>query len=154
MLNLLHLLAILTIAACLYVLRREASGVSQSRGHLLLAPPLAFACTMLMIGLTEPNLQQPYILRGAIAVGLVLGAIRGWLMAIDIDPLWSTVRLPDGRDGLAIGIFLATVLVLTTIAPLVSSRSIAYVPYGTATVALGAGFLCARAITVYLRSRG
>lgn len=107
-----------------------------------------------MSGLTEPHLQQPYMLRGAIAAGLAVGALRGWLIAVEIDPLWSTVRLPGGGDGLAMGILLATILLLTIIAPLVSSHSDTYVPYGTAAVAFGAGYLCARAMAVYLRSRG
>ena len=37
-------------------------------------------------------------------------------------------------------------------APLVSQGQ-SYVPYATAVVAFGAGFLSARAVTVYLRTR-
>ena len=59
MLNLLHLLAVLAIAACLYAQSREARGISQSRGYLMVPPPLAFGCAIVMIGLTEPTLQQP-----------------------------------------------------------------------------------------------
>ena len=95
MLNLLHLLAVLAMAGCLYALWREAPGISQSRGHLMVAPPLAFGCALLMISLTEPDLQQPDVLRIAMAAGVLLGTARGWLMAVDIDPLWSTVRLPS-----------------------------------------------------------
>lgn len=154
MLNLLHLLAVLTIAGCLYALWREARGISQSRGHLMVAPPLAFGCVLLMIGLTEPDLQQPELLRAAIGGGLLLGAVRGWWMAIDIDPLWSTVRLPGGRDGFWVAILLAMVVVLVTAVPLVLPQSEYYVPYGTAAVAAGAGFISTRAVAVYLRSRG
>jgi hypothetical protein len=153
MLNLLHLLAVVAIAGCLYALWREARGISQSRGHLAVAPPLAFACLLLMIGLSEPQAQQPDILRGAIVAGVALGAARGWFMAVDVDPLWSTVRLPGGRDGLLVGILLAIVIALATTAPLISAHSEAYVPYATAAVALGAGFLSARALAVYLRTR-
>jgi hypothetical protein len=106
-LNLLHLLAALTIAACLYALWREARGVSQSRGHLMVPPPLAFGCALLMIGLTEPDRQQPDALRIAIAAGILLGTARGWFMAVDVDPLWSTVRLPSGSDGFWLAILLA-----------------------------------------------
>lgn len=154
MLNLLHLLAAVAIAGCLYALWREARGVSQSRGHLMVPPPLAFGCALLMIGLTEPDLQQPDVLRSAIVAGILLGAARGWFMAIDIDPLWSTVRLPGGSDGFWVAILLAFVIVLAAAAPLVSTQGRSYVPYAAAAVALGAGFLSARAVTVYLRTRG
>jgi hypothetical protein len=35
----------------------------------MVTPPLAFACAMLMIGLTEPDLRHPDMLRSAIAAG-------------------------------------------------------------------------------------
>ena len=152
MLNLLHLLAALAIAACLYALWREARGVSQSRGHLM-APPLAFGCVLLMIGLTEPDRQQPDVLRIAIAAGVLLGTARGWFMAVDIDPLWSTVSLPSGSDGFWVAILLAFAVVVATTAPLVATQGQSYVPYAAAAVAFGAGFLSARAVTVYLRTR-
>ena len=153
MLNLLHLLAVLTMAGCLYALWREARGISQSRGHLMVPPPLAFGCVLLMIGLTEPDLQQPDVLRTAIAAGILLGTARGWFMSVDIDPLWSTVRLPSGSDGFWMAILLAFVVVMAAAAPLVSTQSLSYVPYATAAVAFGAGFLSARAVAVYLRTR-
>lgn len=154
MLNLLHLLAALSIAGCLYALWREARGISQSRGHLMVPPPLAFGCALLMIGLTEPDLQQPDLLRLAIAAGVVLGVARGWFMAVDVDPLWSTVRLPSGSDGFWVAILLAFVIVMAAAAPLLSTEGQSYVPYAAAAVAFGAGFLSARAVTVYLRTRG
>lgn len=152
--NLLHLLAALAIAGCLCALWREARGNSLSRGQLMVAPPLAFACAMLMIGLTEPDLRQPDMLRSAIVAGSLLGGARGWFIAVDMDPLWSTVRLPRGGDGFRVAILLALLLALATIAPLVSaSHGQTFIRYATAAVALGAGFLSARAVTVYLRTR-
>ena len=152
--NLLHLLAVLAIAACLYALWREARGIAQSRGFLMVPPPLAFGCAILMIGLIEPGLQQPHLLRLAIAAGILLGAARGWFMAVDMDSLWSTVRLPGSNDGFLVAILLAFLVVVAAVAPLVLAQGHAYVPYATAAVALGAGFLSARAVTVYLRTRG
>jgi hypothetical protein len=153
-LNLLHLLAALAIAACLCALWREARGFSQSRGFLMLPPPLAFGCALLMIGLTEPHLQRPDELRIAIAAGILVGAARGWFMAVDIDPLWSTVRLPSGSDGFWMAILLAFAIAVAAAAPLVSTQGQSYVPYAATAVAFGAGFLSARAVTVYLRTRG
>ncbi len=119
----------------------------------MVAPPLAFACVLLMIGLTEPDLQQPNVLRIAIVAGALLGAARGWFMAVDMDPLWSTVRLPGGSDGFWMAILLAFVVAMAAAAPLVSTQGKSYVPYATAAVAFGAGFLSARAVAVYLRTR-
>jgi hypothetical protein len=119
----------------------------------MVPPPLAFGCALLMIGLTDPDLQQPDELRIAIATGALLGIARGWFMAVDIDPLWSTVRLPGGSDGFWVAILLAFVIVVAAAAPLVSTQGQSYVPNAAAAVAFGAGFLSARAVTVYLRTR-
>ena len=82
------------MAGCLYALWREARGISQSRGHLMVAPPLAFGCALLMIGLTEPRLQQPDVLRIAIAAGVVLGVARGWFMARRVSRTCPMLRPP------------------------------------------------------------
>ncbi len=75
-----------------------------------------------MISLTEPDLRQHDVLRIAIAVGIMLGMARGWYMAVDIDPLWSTVWLPSGSDGFWLAMLLALVIVLATAAQLVSAQ--------------------------------
>src|SRR5205085_820225 len=120
---------------------------------LMVPPPLAFGCALLMIGLTDPDLQQPDELRLAIAAGVLLGTARGWFMAVDVDPLWSTVRLPSGSDGFWMAMLLAFAVIMAAAAPLVSTQGQSYVPYATAAVVFGAGFLSARAVTVYLRRR-
>jgi hypothetical protein len=54
------------------------------------------------------------------------------------------VRLPSGRDGFWVAILLAFVVAVAAAAPLVSKQGQSYVPYATAAVALGAGFLSGR----------
>ena len=154
MLNLLHILAAATLAGCLVVLSGEARGVSRSRGYLMVPPVLAAAAALLTIGLTEPDLRQPQVLRLAIGLGAAVGVVRGWFMTVDIDPLWSTVRLPTGRDGFWMAAALVALLLAATAAPLIASGGAELVPYASAAVAFGAGFLSGRAALVYLRTRG
>jgi hypothetical protein len=52
-----------------------------------------------------------------------------------------------------LAILLAFVVAMAAAAPLVSTQGRSYVPYAAAAVAFGAGFLSARAVTVYLRTR-
>jgi hypothetical protein len=49
---------------------------------------------------------------------------------------------------------LAFSVAVAAAAPFVSTQGQSYVPYAAIAVALGAGFLAARAVTVYLRTRG
>lgn len=152
--NLLHVLAALALAGCLRILSREARGVSRSRGFLMLPAPLALGATLLMFGLGDPGQRQADLLRIALAIGAVLGLLRGWFVAVEVDPLWSTVRLPGGSDGFWSAAAMLALLVLATALPLASTTLVAAVPFATAGVGLGAAFLSARAATVYLRTRG
>jgi hypothetical protein len=151
MFNLLHVLAAVALAGCLWVLSREARGVARSRGFLMLPAPLALGAAVLTMGFTEPGLRQADLLRLAIGAGAVLGLLRGWFMSVDVDPLWSTVRLPGGSDGFWTATAMLALLVIATALPLVSAA--AAVPFATAGVALGAMFLSVRAATIYLRTR-
>ena len=65
----------------------------------------------------------------------------------------STVRLPSGNDGFWVAILLTFAMVVAAAAPLVSTQGQSYVPYAADAMAFGAGFLSARAVTVYLRTR-
>ena len=144
----------MALAACLWILSREARGVSRSRSYLILPAPLAIGAALLMMGLTEPGQRQADLLRLALAVGAGLGLLRGRFVTVEIDPLWSTVRLPGGSDGFWSAAAMLALLALATALPLVSAALADGVPYATAAVALGAAFLSARAATIYLRTRG
>ena len=63
------------------------------------------------------------------------------------------MRLPSGSDGFWVAMLLVFAIVVAAAAPLVSTEGPSYVPYAAAAVAFGAGFLSARAVMVYLRTR-
>ena len=152
--NLLHVLAALALATCLWTLSREARGVARSRGFLMLPTPFALGAALLMVGLSDPGQREANQLRLALGLGAALGLLRGWFVAVEIDPLWSLVRLRGGSDGFWSAAAMLGLLLLATAMPLASSTLAGTVPYATAGVALGAAFLTARATTVYLRTRG
>lgn len=152
MLNLLHLLALLIVSVCLYVLGREWRGERQSRGQLLLAPILAFACAFVMIGFAAAEDRRPDLLRVALALGGVLGAIRGLFMEIEVDQ-WTMVNLPSGRDSFVVGGAIALAVAVAALAPFAGPVGRDVPACATAAAALGATFLGGRALVVYLRSR-
>lgn len=150
--NLLHLVAVAAIAACLYVSLPEWQRRRRSRGVLMLAPLLAFICAFVMIGFSPAESREPTLLRTALAVGLLLGAMRGAFMKIDVDS-WGMVQLSWPRDGQAVTVVIALVVAAATVAPLLSGSAGALVPYATCVAALGATFLSGRALAIYVRSR-
>ncbi len=151
-LNLLHLLAVSAIAACLYVSLPEWQGRSRSRSLLLVPPALAFICVYVMMGFVAPENREPWLLRAALGLGLALGVIRGLFIKSDIDE-FGLVRLPGARDGLLVTMVIAAAMVAATLAPLVTEQAVAWVPYATSLAGLGATYLSGRAVVAYLRTR-
>ena len=151
-LNLLHLLAVAAIAACLYVSLPEWQGRPRSRGFLLVPPVLAFICTYIMMGFVAPESREPWLLRAALGLGLVLGVVRGLFIKSDIDE-FGLVRLPGATDGLFATVMVTTAMVTAIMAPLLIGHAAAWVPYATSLAGLGAAYLSGRAVIVYLRTR-
>ena len=151
-LNLLHFLAVAAIAACLYVSLPEWQARPRSRSLLLVPPVLAFICVYIMMGFVAPEHREPWLLRGALATGLVLGVIRGFFIKADIDE-FGLVRLPGASDGLFTTVVITTAMVAATLAPLVIEQAATWVPYATSVAGLGATYLSGRAVAVYLRTR-
>ena len=140
------------ITACLYVSLPEWRGRPRSRGFLLLPPVLAFMCAYVMMGFVAAENREPWLLRGALAAGLVLGVIRGYFVRPEVDE-FGLVRLPGASDGLFFTLVIATVMIAATLAPLVMERAATWVPYATSVAGLCATYLSGRAIVVYLRTR-
>ena len=154
-LNILHVLAIAGAFGAAYALRRESQGRSVTMGHLFAAPACALGVAFLLLALTEFAWRQPNLWVGALGLGLALGAVRGWLMPLEVDRLWDRVRLGRPRDGLWIGSLLAIVAVATlAIDVAVQVGAGPYDLVGDLVAATCAGFLSGRAALLWLRSLG
>jgi glucose-6-phosphate-specific signal transduction histidine kinase len=146
------LLAVVVMAACLYVSVPEWQERARSRSLLLVPPVLAFICAYVMMGFVSPENREPWLLRSAMAIGAALGVARGFFLKADVDN-YGLTRLPGARDGMPITLVIAAALAVAIVAPLVSAPASAWVPYATSVAALGATYLSGRAVVVYLRTR-
>lgn len=113
---------------------------------------LAFICAYIMMGFVAPESREPWLLRAALGLGLVLGVIRGLFIRADIDE-FGLVCLPGARDGLLVTLVITAAMVAATLAPLVSEHAFAWVPHATSLAGLGATYLSGRAVVAYLRTR-
>ena len=105
-----------------------------------------------MMGFVTPENREPWLLRTALAVGFVLGIVRGFFINAEVDS-YGLVRLPGARDGLLATLAIAAAMIAATLAPLVIGSAAAWVPYATSLAGLGATYLSGRAVAVYLRTR-
>lgn len=140
------------IAACLYVSLPEWQGRSRTRSLLLVPPVLAFVCAYIMMGFVTPENREPWLLRGALAAGLILGIARGLFIRAEVDN-YGLARLPGARDGLIVTLAITAAMIVATFAPFIIEGAAAWVPYATSVAGLGATFLSGRAVAVYLRTR-
>jgi hypothetical protein len=130
----------------------EWQGRSRTRSLLLVPPVLAFVCAYIMMGFVTPENREPWLLRGALVTGLMLGIARGLFITVEVDN-YGQARLPGARDGLIVTLGITVAMVLATFAPLVLEPAAAWVPYATSVAGLGATYLSGRAVAVYLRTR-
>ena len=152
-LNILHLLAVGGAVGAAWALRREARGRSLTAGRLFLAPVCALGTAFMLLALTQFEWRQPSLWIGALAVGLLLGLVRGFVARLEVDRLWDRLHLRRAQDGLWVGCLLAVVAfgalaVDVADPPAVGTLDLA----GNLAAALCAGFLSGRAGMLWLRS--
>lgn len=151
-LNILHLLVASTAGATIFVLLREARGRSLSPGQLFTVVPFALATAMLLLAMEEPATRQPRLWVAALVVGLPIGAARGAFLRLQLDRMYTRLRLPNGRDGLWAACLLALCVTVAFGAALAGLPDPTLEIGATSAVAACAGYLGGRAAAVWWRS--
>ncbi len=151
-LNILHLIAACAAGATVFMLLREARGRSLPPGRLFAALPFALATAMLLLAMQSPDTRQPLLWLAGLAVGTAVGVGRGLFLKLQLDRMYSRLRLPHARDGL----WAACLLAASTVAAFGASLAGLTNPIpevgATSAVAACAGYLGGRAATLWRRS--
>lgn len=136
---------------CLLLAIPEAAGRSMRPRRMFATPILAMLTALLLLffAITAPLAREVWA--GALFVGLIVGAIRGSMMAILVDQVWSRVRLPNGRHTVWIAIALVVAVALEILIAVVPSIASVLHVIPSAVVSLCAGMLAGRAIAVAFR---
>jgi hypothetical protein len=151
-LNILHLIATLAAGATIAMLLREARGRSLQPSRLFAALPFALVTAMLLLAMQSPDDRQPVLWLAGLAGGLVAGVVRGLFVTLQLDRMYSRLRLPGGRDGLWAACGLAAFLVAAFAVSLAGLASPLAEAAATGAVAACAGYLVGRAGTLWRRS--
>lgn len=150
--NILHLIAALAAGATIYLLQREARGRSLSPSQLFAALPFALVTALLLLAMQSPADRQPMLWLAALAGGTAAGVIRGLFLTLQLDRMYSRLRLPNGRDGLWAACGMAAFLVAAFAAALAGPAIPFAETAATGAVAACAGYLVGRAGTLWRRS--
>ena len=121
-LNILHLLIVLGAAGCAAVLLREARGRLLHPSRLFAAPLLAAVAALFLLALLTLEMRQPRLWALALVLGALPGAVRGFTMRLQVDHMWSLIRLPRGRDGLWMAAALGGLSLITVVLTVVDSE--------------------------------
>lgn len=151
-LNILHLLIALGIAGCAIALVREARGRVLRPARLFAAPALAALAALFLLAVVSPEARHPGLWAAALALGALPGAVRGFTMTLQVDHMWTLIRLPRGRDGLWMAGTLGGLAGLTVVLRLVGQAADTYEALSAAAAAAAAGYLAARAFTLFVRT--
>lgn len=151
-LNILYLLIALGATGCAGALVREARGRLVRPSRLFAAPLLAAVAALFLLAIVSPGDREPRLWALALAIGMASGAVRGAAMPMQVDQMWTLIRLPRGRDGLWTAAALGVLAVLTVGLTLTDGETGAYEALAAAAAAATAGFLGGRAFALFLRT--
>lgn len=150
-LNILHLLVVSLAGATIFTLLREARGRSLPPGQLFASLPFALAAAILLLAMQDPETRQPRLWLAGLVAGIAIGVARASYLTLQLDRMYSRMRLPKGRDGLQAACLLALCVTLAFAAALAGSGPTLEVG-ATCAVAACAGYLSGRAVTLWRRS--
>lgn len=148
-----YFLILLGVAACAFVIRREAQVKPLRIWHLYAPFVAAAAVAAIPFLLSPPNPANLVVWGLALAAGAAIGVLRGLAVRIQVDQMWALVRLPQGRDAL-IAVVLIGLLAAARIGAQATGPSGAeYLQPINAALAWCAGFFGGRALAIVSRIR-
>jgi len=151
-LSLSNVLTVLVALLCLWTMSPQA------RGGVLrvwrLGIPACFAAVealVLLAGVFDATFVHDAEWVACLAIGAILGRMRGWSMAVAVDHTQWLVRLPRASDGWLAAIALVGLAGIDFVSAALDDALIEP-PYVAAAAALFAGYIGGRALSLVVRS--
>jgi hypothetical protein len=151
-LSLSNVLTVLVALLCLWTMSPQAHGGVVRLWRL--AIPACFAAVealVLLAGVFDATFAHDAEWLAGLALGAVIGRLRGWTMTVQVDQTWGLVRLPRTNDGrlAALALVALSAVDFTSAAledPVIEPQ------YVAAAAALCAGYIGCRALSLIVRS--
>ncbi|UYN95954.1 MAG: hypothetical protein KIT25_03130 [Enhydrobacter sp.] len=117
--------------------------------------PGVLAALATLILLSHPDLRDLFDpeIWSCIAAGLLVGAARGALIALEADQIHLVVRLRRARDGIAVAAMLALAAIVQFVTEVARADKNPTETTSEFVMVVASGFLFARSLVLWLRAR-
>jgi len=151
-LSLSNVLTVLVALLCLWTMSPQARGGVVRIWRL--AIPACFAAVeslMLLAGVFDATFAHDAEWLAGLVIGSVIGRMRGWTMAVEVDQMWGLVRLPRTNDGRIAALALVALSAIDFVSAALEDPTIEP-QHVAAAAALCAGYIGCRALSLIVRS--
>src|SRR5262249_27140663 len=138
---------------CALAIMRELQARPMRPWRLFLMPLLVTLVALILLAYTPPELRHPPTWGAALLIGVMIGFVRGLWMRLQVDHMWTLIRLPRPRDTLWVFVLVAMLVLGELAVAIAGPDGQKYSPLLTTTLMLCAGFCNGRAWTLALRVR-
>lgn len=152
--NLLHLVLLGCALPCARYTFGEVRHRPLPRGRLAAPVLLAGACAMVFLLFHLGNRQPAWTFAASMFAGLIIGAVRGATIRLEIDHMFEKVRLPRASGSLVVALVLVGTVLLEIGGAFVGSAALPIREYAPEIAAACAGILTGRAMAIAIRWRG
>ncbi len=151
-LSLANVMTVIFAVLCLWTIAPQARGNAVKVWRLAMpASCAAVDALILLAGTYQTTLETDAEWLAAVAIGAVLGRMKGWAMTIEVDHMHGLVRQYRAGDGLLAGLALL-VLAMTDFIAAAQDEALIEPQHIAAAAAFCAGYLACRAISIAVRT--
>jgi hypothetical protein len=151
-LSLLQMVAVMAAACCVCLAASEGRA-QPLKLRRLAGPPLLVALVAIILLSVGGASRQPVLMSSmALATGLLVGAVRGLTMRLQIDHMWNLILLSRTPDALCVALLVTLAVAISVGGVFAGPSGASYSLAATAISMLCAGVLTGRSVAVTVRS--
>jgi hypothetical protein len=149
---LLHIVLLGCALPCVFCTLGEMRKLPLSPARLAVPPLLAIICAVLLLAVG--NGPPPWTFGIALASGLAVGAVRGFTLQLQFDPMFARVHLPWARGSFLVAVGLVGAVVIGIGGAVTVAAGMPFLAMAADIAAACAGILTGRLIVIAIRWRG
>lgn len=150
-LNILHIVLLGCSLPCARFTLSEARHRPLPKRRLAAPVLLALGCAAVFLFLHLGTRQPFWIFFAAMGGGLVIGAVRGFTLPLEVDHMFEKVRLPRARGSLVVALVLVGAVLLEIGGAAFGDAAVPLRDFAAEIAAFCAGILTGRAAAIAVR---